>query len=546
MTNSDSEEERLLLTPSHHYVVGCREGWREIIPSLRQFRDWNAHPYWYVLIPVVLAMNMSTGMTTAPEIQVYRAIACRSLYGLSPDIITDCSGTDVAARVAKIQAAVGTTTSILTAISTGFWSRFGDTYGRKPIFVLNLLGAIFSESSFILVMRPNTIFSRYAEIFILFGPIVEGLSGGLATFLGLLHAYISDCTRHGSRSKIFSTIYGIFYIGLSAGPWFTGMVLSPGASTDLYFYISMATLAMSLLYTLAILPESRKRESDVDSSHRTNENQIKPSALVVLHGYILRFLAALVSPIVMFAPRSLKGYPQKRTYILTFLGLGVFIHTVSNGLYQTRYVFAQHLYSWSTAQLGYYVSLLSIIKAANLLVILPIVISYSKPKTSSAATASLSPRELVAELQFDRQITQASLVLECVSHLLVVLLSRNSEAVFVVLSCAGSFTSGVNPALYSLGAICLHACGYSSEVGALFGAKAVLAAIAYAISPTIFATTYAATVAYFPQAMFVLATVLISMSVAFISAIRPSLGDINLVYDSTTAEELSRLEEERT
>ncbi|KAM6489486.1 hypothetical protein JOM56_015043 [Amanita muscaria] len=195
-----SEEERLLLIPNHHDVVGRREGWMEIIPSLRQFRDWNAHPYW--LIPVVIAVNMSVGITTAPEIQVYKAIACRSLY-------------------AKIQAAVVTTSSILGAVSTGFWCRFGDAYGRKPIFVLYLLGAIFSECVYVLVMRSNTIFSRYAEHFILLGPILEGLTGGLATFLGLFHArgYLyCNCTRHGSRSKIFSTIYGIFYIGLSAGP----------------------------------------------------------------------------------------------------------------------------------------------------------------------------------------------------------------------------------------------------------------------------------------------------------------------------------------
>lgn len=53
---------------------------------------------------------------------------------------------------------------------------------------------------------------------------------------------------------------------------------------------------------------------------------------------------------------------------------------------------------------------------------------------------------------------------------------------FVVFSCLSSLTSGGNPAMHSLGAVCLHAAGRSSEVGSLFGAFAVLSAMAHTIS----------------------------------------------------------------
>ena len=110
----------------------------------------------------------------------------------------------------------------------------------------------------------------------------------------------------------------------------------------------------------------------------------------------------------------------------------------------------------------------------------PVVISYFKPKTSTATT--LQPRELVEELRFDRHIAQASLLLDGTSDLLVALASGNSQIIFIALSCVTSFTSGSNPALHSLGAVCLYACGYGSEVGTLLGAKAVLAAVAHIIS----------------------------------------------------------------
>jgi hypothetical protein len=32
--------------------------------------------------------------------------------------------------------------SVLSAITTGFWSRLGDDYGRKPILALFVIGAL--------------------------------------------------------------------------------------------------------------------------------------------------------------------------------------------------------------------------------------------------------------------------------------------------------------------------------------------------------------------------------------------------------------------
>jgi hypothetical protein len=65
---------------------------------------------------------------------------------------------------------------------------------------------------------------------------------------------------------------------------------------------------------------------------------------------------------------------------------------------------------------------------------------------------------------------------------LVAIVPSSSQGAFVAFSCINSFTSGGNPTLHSLGAVCLHAAGRSSEVGSLFGAMAVLSAIAHTIS----------------------------------------------------------------
>ncbi|KAF8627018.1 hypothetical protein AX15_004599 [Amanita polypyramis BW_CC] len=520
---------------------------RSMFAAAPQLR-WKASPYW--LMPAILAVNMARGVTMAPRIQVYKVIACKVLdtpsstsslqLNSSIHSLMDCTGPDVAARAAKIQASVITIMSILSAVATGFWSRLGDSYGRKPIFITFLTGAMLMEFVFILVMRRNTIFDRYAEQFLLLGPVAEGIVGGIQNYHGIVHAYISDCTPHGSRSKIFATAQGIVFIGLSAGPWLTGLILPPTITIDVFFYISILILIFTFAYMLLLCPESLERAALVDTARHIDNERAKTPPLHMIRNYGLKFISALISPIAMFAPRPLLGHPQKKSYSVTLVGLALFIYLISNGVFRAKYLYAQHLYSWTTAELGNYMSLLWIMRAINLLVVLPIVISFLKPKASVTGPGSTSnPQNLASELRFDRLLAQSSLMLDFTLDLMVVLISRNSQITFIILSCITSFTSGGNPSLHSLGAICLHACGYSSEVGTLFGAKAVLSAVAHVISPYIFATTYASTVAYFPQAIFVLAVILIFISFMLLTFVRPSLKDIELVHATRTAEEQS-------
>lgn len=94
---------------------------------------------------------------------------------------------------------------------------------------------------------------------------------------------------------------------------------------------------------------------------------------------------------------------------------------------------------------------------------------------------TLNVEHITAELRFDKYLAQCSLALDCIADTLITIAASTSQ-IFVGLSCLSSFTSGGNPALHSLGAVCLHAAGFSSEVGALFGGMAVLSALAHIIS----------------------------------------------------------------
>ncbi|KAF8968173.1 major facilitator superfamily domain-containing protein [Flammula alnicola] len=533
----DSEEDSLLPGPRRPRAP------RAEMRANMFFRriSWNAHPFW--LIPVVLVMSMSRGVTMSPRIQVYKAIACRSLSKDSlgaNDLLsfsTSCADAEVQARAAKIQASVVTTMSVLSAISTGFWSRLGDTHGRKLILSTFLLGALLMEGVFMLVMRPDSLFGQYAEHFILLGPIFEGFVGGLSTFNGVTHAYISDCTRHGSRSTIFSTVQGMVFVGLAIGPWLGGLFFPPKGYSDGYFFGSIGLISLTLLYVIFVCPESRPPSKPAATARQQNTLSFKESPMLACRRLILNFASALLLPISMFAPRRVPGSSRKN-YNMTFVGLSLFFYIVSTGVYSAKYLYAQHVYTWTTAQLGYYMSTLWISRAFNLLVFLPILLSYLKPKSTNAPSINPNAHEISKELNFDRYLAQISLAVDGLADSLVALTSNKSQPTFVALSCLSSFTSGGNPALHSLGAVCLHACGHGSEVGALFGAMGVLSAIGHIVSPYIYALTYGSSVANFPEAIFVLAACLLYAVVFFLSRISPAEEDIALVNTPRIGEEV--------
>lgn len=90
--------------------------------------------------------------------------------------------------------------------------------------------------------------------------------------------------------------------------------------------------------------------------------------------------------------------------------------------------------------------------------------------------------------------------------------------------------------MHSLGAVCLHAIGRSSESGAFFGAAAVLSAIAHTISPTIFALTYSWTVPFFPKTIFCLAAALLASVIILLGRIHPVDRESEFLDDDETDE----------
>ncbi|KAF8271276.1 major facilitator superfamily domain-containing protein [Lactarius quietus] len=516
-------------------------------------------------------------MTLAPRVEVYTQIACRTLHNspmVTPDIVPspslhhfgslvasdsfhvqfqdppvktydECTADPkVQARAARIQASVKTTESILSALTTGWLSHLSDRFGRNGILALSMFGALFMDIVYILVSNPSTPFGRHGEAFIIVAPLVEGALGAQSTYNGITHAYVTDCTADGSRAKIFATMQGMLNIGMASGPWLNGLLLhsSTETTTNSLFVIAIVIALTNLSFVLFILPESlppsrrlSRVSSSIDHDSQQQNRGVVNRMAMTMRDVALQFLR----PATLFIPMKVEGR-RGRDWNLTLTGLALFIYVLADQIYNIKYLYVKHVYDWSTEQLGYYMSFLWVIRAVNLLVLLPrrltsvplcrfsfvhgiVVILAYFASNRKASTKMSSPAHLASAIRFDQLIAAISLFTDASANALVAISPTSSQPLFIFLTSLGSLTSGSLPALQSLGAVSLRAMGKGDEVGLVFGALGIVNAVSHIIAPGVYAAIYATTVATYPKAMFVMSAVMLYIGVALLARVQPNI-----------------------
>jgi len=161
------------------------------------------------------------------------------------------------------------------------------------------------------------------------------------------------------------------------------------------------------------------------------------------------------------------------------------------------------------------------IRAVNLLVVLPLILAYFS-SDRKAPTETSTPLHLASAIRFDRWIAAISIFMDASANVLVAI-SPTSSHLFVFLTSLNALTSGGHPALQSLGAISSRAMGKGNEMGLVFGALGFSSAISHIVAPGTYAAIYGATVSTFPKAMFVVSAALLYIAVSVLACMRPSI-----------------------
>ncbi|PCH42581.1 MFS general substrate transporter [Wolfiporia cocos MD-104 SS10] len=440
----------------------------------------------------------------------------------------------VQSGAARLQTIMTFTMGVLSALTTGWWGHFGEMHGRTRVLSAATLGLFL------------TIFAAHGHKLLIISPMIEGLLGGWQTLQAAINAYVSDCTSDGSRAQIFSRFTGVSFFGLSVGPTIGAFLIrhplfasapassahGSGQTVTSVFYVSAACSLVNLLLALFVFPEPPKKGKIAQQAQE--EGNPVPSASGK-HGFVAGFLG----PFALLAPRTVQtaNGGTRKDWRLTWMALALLVYALSTGIFQIKYLYAEHIYGWGAEQLSYYISAMGAARTTYLLVIMPTVIIFAfkpKPPPSSGAPATAAipgkkppqtPAQIAAEMSFDFTILRTSLLVDLLSHTLVSLSSPDTSAgMFTAFTALSSFGAGVDPALHSL-ALCIMQTNGEDNRGKLFGLFAMLRTVGQMIlGPLLFGVVYSMTVAQYPKAIFVAAGSFAFVAFVFLSMIRPDAG----------------------
>ncbi|KXN84734.1 hypothetical protein AN958_12161 [Leucoagaricus sp. SymC.cos] len=451
------------------------------------------------------------------------------------------SDPDVQAGAARLQMIMTTTMGLLSALTTGWWGHFGERYGRTRVLAGATLGLFLTDLVFILVSTPGSQLSKHGHILLLIAPVIEGALGGWSTLQATTSAFT-----------------GVTNLGIFFGPTISGFLIQRstgvGGTKNVtgVFWVAVVCSFINFLAAVFVFPESLDKEKQ----KKAQEDQEDES------GESVGLVARLISPLAVFLPVMMRDKSgggsgrMRRDWSLTVLASSFFCFMLCIGLYQLKYLYAEHVFGWGAEQLSWYISFLGGIRAIALLLILPYLIGVFKPKlvegTSSNGSKPKPTRaQLGREISFDLTLTRCSFLMDIISNLLIIVSPvpafrhtsvggkhggigmGRSQAMFVIASGMASFGTGAAPAIHSLTLCILQAREMCSDadgqissaemrnVGGVFGAFAFLQSIGSMIlGPMMFGLVYSSTVAVVPKAIFMVAVGTLSVSLVLMLLVR--------------------------
>nr|XP_019010539.1 uncharacterized protein I206_05011 [Kwoniella pini CBS 10737]OCF49320.1 hypothetical protein I206_05011 [Kwoniella pini CBS 10737] len=482
----------------------------------------------------------------------------------------------VQAAAAKLTMVMTLTMGLLSALTTGFWGKTSDKLGRTKVIAIVELGLLLNEICFIVVANfPYLIPGGYRAL--LLGPTIEGLLGGYSTISATLNAYVSDVTPDGSRVTIFARIGGMFMAGFALGPVLGSLLISWTGDIMTPFYVNAVVFAIYIPLILLMLPESlsnqaratlaknastaREEAKKRDQLEREWEDETPFPADGTIGNFrrIFRRVFGFLEPLAIFIPVKKEG-ENRRDWNLTAVGAGLFFMSMVFGIMSIKAQYTFYAFGWTSAQLGPYMSITAFSRSFVLIVLVPIIMHFVKPRyqqdetstsilaghptideeaftnevastsaittesnTASSSSLTNSSSDIMMKTKTKRSAhldlltVRVSLLLESIPYLL---LSLSPPPIgFILLSIMTTLGGSGNPAANSLALSLLN--DPSTQSGKLFGALSVLHALgANLISPLMFGTVFASTVGIYPATIFTIATCSLILAQICMSFIR--------------------------
>ncbi|KAF7329174.1 hypothetical protein MKEN_00178000 [Mycena kentingensis (nom. inval.)] len=391
------------------------------------------------LIPVLAVASLCRGISMAPHYDLYQATFC-------PKEFYPCGQFEPFFELPGITVYIGSfwngySAFMVSFVSVGWWCQRGDLLGRKPMLFYPILGTAVLDLFLHIVANVRSMSTDNARDLLSLGYIIQGLLGGLATYLAGLHAYAFDIAKSPlQRLTLFAFIDGLSFISFILGAVIGHFVKFPVAYI-ISFVLGLANLVLVFKY----LPESLPP--------RTSEEIQRPTKPLVK---------------TVFTPFSV-------------------FWTSRMALFGVAFYFYSLAWATDTAAIGYsldrphppplvlqwigYVSP-RVLNLVSLFFFIPLLAQHFRP----SSTASPTEHEKTA-IMLSSTLAQNALLFGTIACFGILLFAARSSTSHILYAFFAAFiplcTVAIGPALYALAAGYFVRLKKEGQIAQLFGSMAV-------------------------------------------------------------------------
>ena len=214
------------------------------------------------------------------------------------------------------------TYSFTQFLSTPIWGRASDRWGRRPILLLSLAGAVLSYTG---LAFSDSLWMLFAS---------RALGGVMAGNISAAFAYVADITTAKNRAKGMGLVGAAFGLGFVIGPAIGGILAGPDPATADYQTPALAAAGLSLtalVLALMILKESLSPVIRARLALQPVQPRLalfievlgrREIGLLIAITFLVTFVFSGVEAVfALWSERTLGWGPEQNGYLFSFVGV---------------------------------------------------------------------------------------------------------------------------------------------------------------------------------------------------------------------------------
>ncbi|KAG0635473.1 major facilitator superfamily domain-containing protein [Tuber brumale] len=353
--------------------------------------DWEGVPWYrkpsvfWLLAPFCL-FTMAFGGAGVPRLNIILALICQQYcadngYTGNPilpvlmggDSDKHCKEPEVQALVSKFTLYMSLVAGIFSALTSPRLGSLSDRYGRRFAMAFSSFGLLANEITTILAVKYPDLFSVNI---LLWGALIDGLSGSFMLGMALSYSYGADCTSPARRAMAFGYFQGCLFLGIAIGPVLGGLLIERTNNILSVFYVALGAHAVFIAYITFFMPESLSKRRMVLAREKHKRERMERQEGAPKHWWDSLNPINLLRPLTVLFPTGRGSSARLRLNLMLLAATDCVLFGVGIGSITVILIYAEAKFDWGNFESSVYVSIVNCFRVTMLFVVLPLVVTF--------------------------------------------------------------------------------------------------------------------------------------------------------------------------